>query len=563
MRRFRVLAVSVVVLLFTAVLAPSTAYAADPVGTVKARTQKMSGPALPPQYSQAGWYEVNAKLNLVCFQRGQAVKGYYSSSFPGGWDNLWYKVSDGYWVADVDIDTKSNNPVTGECANGPVAAAIDTNAWYSITPKNSGLRLDIRGAAKTNGTLVQQYGSNSSAAQRFRFIANGDGTYRISSALTSAQVLDVAGGGTGSGAKVQTWTWANVGQQRWHVSVSAASGYVTIKPAHATSRCLDVPGGSTKSGVQLQIHTCNNTSSQQFKLTGVGVVSPPIAYKSEIKTNVTLRVNDSIKSNNGKYSLVQQGDGNLVLYGLSGALWANKNMIAGSTTTMQGDGNLVSYQGGKARWASNTAGKAGVRLVVQDDGNVVIYTSAGKAVWSTNTVQGPPPTATPAFRLPFASGVSVKAGAPHANDGRESGVRNSVDFGPGGSDKAVRAIASGTVYKVTCGSNYYLGIDHGGGWKSTYYHLTNVQSGLIGKSVSAGTYLGQAGRAVPCGGSATFDHVHLSLFKNNAPVSLNGVRFGSYVVYSGSAGYHGYWNTVAGARALTINGLALCCITAG
>jgi murein DD-endopeptidase MepM/ murein hydrolase activator NlpD len=332
-------------------------------------------------------------------------------------------------------------------AQAATAAAIDTNVWYSITAKNSGLRVDVRGAAKVNGTPIQQYTANTSAAQKFRFISNGDGTYRISSALTSSQVLDVAGGATGNGAKVQTWSWANVGQQRWFVYVSAVSGYVTIKPAHATSRCLDVPGGSTRSGVQLQIYSCNNTAAQQFKLTKVGAV------------------------------------------------------IAS--------------------------------------------------------------TAVPSFRLPFANGASVSAGAPHANDGTANGVRNSVDFGAGAGDKAVRAIAGGTVYKVACASGYYLGVDHGGGWKSTYYHLTNVQTALVGKTVSAGTYLGNVGRAVQCGGSATFDHVHLSLFKNGTPYPLNGVRFGNYVVYAGSGGYFGYWNKTSGVRALTIEGAALCCLTAG
>ena len=54
---------------------------------------------------------------------------------------------------------------------------------------------------------------------------------------------------------------------------------------------------------------------------------------------------------------------------------------------MQGDGNLVLYQGGAARWASNSNGKgtAPYRLVVQNDRNVVIYDRNNSATWASNS----------------------------------------------------------------------------------------------------------------------------------------------------------------------------------
>ena len=101
-------------------------------------------------------------------------------------------------------------------------------------------------------------------------------------------------------------------------------------------------------------------------------------------TNRVLRRGMSLQSADGRYTLVLQAtDGNFVLYGPSGALWASGR--AADFVVMQGDGNLVGYtNGGVATWASNTAGSGGNRLVVQDDGNVVIY-SPSRAVWATNT----------------------------------------------------------------------------------------------------------------------------------------------------------------------------------
>src|SRR5687768_11402669 len=85
---------------------------------------------------------------------------------------------------------------------------------------------------------------------------------------------------------------------------------------------------------------------------------------------------ETISSNNGNYDLVMQDDGNLVLYRDSDdrALWASgTHGDAVSQVVMQHDGNLVVYGFPNPLWASDTWGKPGSYLVVQDDGNVVIY----------------------------------------------------------------------------------------------------------------------------------------------------------------------------------------------
>jgi Ricin-type beta-trefoil lectin domain-like/Peptidase family M23 len=164
--------------------------------------------------------------------------------------------------------------------------------------------------------------------------------------------------------------------------------------------------------------------------------------------------------------------------------------------------------------------------------------------------------ARPYFQLPFQLGQTWKAGAPHTNGGNNVGSRGSLDFGPTGTNKSVVAIAAGTVYRISCSGGSYLGVDHGNGWKSTYYHLTSQQTSLIGKRVAAGTVLGNAGRAVPCGGSASFDHVHLTVLRDGVPTNISGFLFGVYRVYSSGKDYYGYWNNLSGTRTLTVSGLA-------
>ncbi len=52
---------------------------------------------------------------------------------------------------------------------------------------------------------------------------------------------------------------------------------------------------------------------------------------------------------------------------------------------MQSDGNLVWYEGSRVVWHTNTDGNPGARLVVQNDGNAVIYSSSNRALWQTRT----------------------------------------------------------------------------------------------------------------------------------------------------------------------------------
>jgi hypothetical protein len=103
--------------------------------------------------------------------------------------------------------------------------------------------------------------------------------------------------------------------------------------------------------------------------------------------NQQLTVNQSTVSCDGRFTLVLGGDGNLVLYEGSTALWSSGTAgKASAKAIMQGDGNFVIYDtSGSPLWSSGTAGNNGAYLVVQNDGNTVIYSSGASALWSTGT----------------------------------------------------------------------------------------------------------------------------------------------------------------------------------
>ncbi len=108
-----------------------------------------------------------------------------------------------------------------------------------------------------------------------------------------------------------------------------------------------------------------------------------------------LFVDQSITSADGMLTLLMQSDGNLVLYLIGvGPLWATNTVGSGADRLlMQSDGNLVLYNPSRGPvWASNTVGESST-LILQNDGNLVIYRKSGP-VWATNTASPKDPRPT-------------------------------------------------------------------------------------------------------------------------------------------------------------------------
>jgi LysM repeat protein len=137
-----------------------------------------------------------------------------------------------------------------------------------------------------------------------------------------------------------------------------------------------------------------------------------------LRAGESLGIDQKLTSSNGKYTLIMQGDGDLVLYTESNTpVWATRTQGKGAVrASLQEDGNLVLYTKEQDRWfhkdaavavwASKTSGK-NVRLVLQDDRNLVIYTSDGRALWASGT-------ALAGAEAPAAEAPAVPTAAPAA-----------------------------------------------------------------------------------------------------------------------------------------------------
>ncbi|MFB6553488.1 PQQ-dependent sugar dehydrogenase [Streptomyces sp. NPDC056405] len=104
----------------------------------------------------------------------------------------------------------------------------------------------------------------------FSFTTSGGGTGTGAVKGVNGKCLDVAGGGTADGTQVQIWTCNGTAAQQWTV------GGGTLK---ALGKCLDVSGGGSANGTKIQLWTCNGSGAQTWAAQSDGTVRNPQSGK--------------------------------------------------------------------------------------------------------------------------------------------------------------------------------------------------------------------------------------------------------------------------------------------
>ncbi|MGV9993786.1 ricin-type beta-trefoil lectin domain protein [Streptomyces sp. NPDC003374] len=153
----------------------------------------------------------------------------------------------GYWPGDPDGSTAFPaqlvvDSVSVTTGDSPAGAAIRGPAGKCV---------DVAAANPANGTPVQLYDCNGTAAQRWTVAP--DGTLRA-----LGKCLDVTGNGTADGSTVQLWDCTGGPNQKWVVTAA----HDIVNPQ--ADKCLDVTGNNSANGTRLQIWTCTGGANQKW-----------------------------------------------------------------------------------------------------------------------------------------------------------------------------------------------------------------------------------------------------------------------------------------------------------
>jgi predicted aconitase with swiveling domain len=176
----------------------------------------------------------------------------------------------------------------------------------------------------------------------------------------------------------------------------AVAGFAAAIPAHADASTSTIGNAvitdSVTAGTVTAPDSIVNCATKQIAIGGTEVIAVPVGCLTEYNDE-WYQVN---WTGTGIYTrLIQQDDGNLVLYAGNGKKWgagttAGENSNGpGCHAAFQSDANLVvrNCDNLAAIWASNTHTYPDAILAFQADGNLVIYesVSTAKALWATGT----------------------------------------------------------------------------------------------------------------------------------------------------------------------------------
>jgi hypothetical protein len=163
-------------------------------------------------------------------------------------------INPNHFLIDVEAGTEIWNGGQGFATNS-FSFSATANGGTSRTGQVTGIGgkcVDVAGASPTDGTQIQLFTCNGTAAQQWT--VGTDGT------LTAmGKCLDVAGGGTANGTKAQLFTCNGSAAQQWR-----PSGAELINPQ--SGRCLDATGVSSADRTPLQIWDCGGGTNQQWNL---------------------------------------------------------------------------------------------------------------------------------------------------------------------------------------------------------------------------------------------------------------------------------------------------------
>jgi type 1 glutamine amidotransferase len=200
-----------------------------PGGTLTVRTGSATGPvlgtvAVPNTGSWTTFANVTTALSGV----------------PSGSANVYLTYSGtGTGLFDVDDVTFVKSGGGGGGGTGPVVGLANKC-------------LDVRGGATADGTQIQLYTCNGSAAQTW--------TRQGQTLRALGKCLDVSGSGTADGTKIQLWTCNGSGAQNWNPGANAS-----LVNANS-NKCLDVSGNNPADGQVVHLWACHGGANQRWAL---------------------------------------------------------------------------------------------------------------------------------------------------------------------------------------------------------------------------------------------------------------------------------------------------------
>ncbi|MEV6299727.1 RICIN domain-containing protein [Actinoplanes sp. NPDC051861] len=166
----------------------------------------------------------------------------------------------------------------------PSSAAATPTAGntYQLIVKKSGKCIDVPGASKDNGALLQQWNCTADSNwQQFKLVASGS-NFLVQN-VNSGKCIDVPGWSTTSGTQLQQYTCvSSQANQQWKLVLSGSESFQVVNVN--SGLCMSDQGASTENGAAVIQETCTANTNKQWTFTQVGGSTPTTSPTSSGRT---------------------------------------------------------------------------------------------------------------------------------------------------------------------------------------------------------------------------------------------------------------------------------------
>lgn len=180
----------------------------------------------------------------------------------------------GFVGSAVALSVSSSSSSSASASSSSAPATTASVQYYQLVDGNAGKCLDVAGGSTANGARVQQWGCwIPGFNQLWGFVPSQvPGFYTVRN-LNSGKCLDMADvssvgttllfGGV-NGQTVQQWGCWGGANQLWAPFGSMLVNYESVASGGGPAECLDVAGGSTANGARVQVWSCWNGPNQRW-----------------------------------------------------------------------------------------------------------------------------------------------------------------------------------------------------------------------------------------------------------------------------------------------------------
>jgi hypothetical protein len=144
---------------------------------------------------------------------------------------------------------------------------FDASRTYHLIPQSAANKsVDVCGGSQNVNTCVQQYATDFNNPNQAFYLLPSGSNWKIAMKANQSKCLGGLNNGTSAGTPIVVQDCNGGANQAFTATLDSATGTYIFKHVANSGVCLDVSGGTSADGAKVQLYSCWSPPSQKFKV---------------------------------------------------------------------------------------------------------------------------------------------------------------------------------------------------------------------------------------------------------------------------------------------------------